>query len=380
MVWAFATIGHLFTPQVTESVVWGFVAAAAGKVLVSRRVAVSDQPPLHHLPIPREPAPVSVVPKGPKNQSADFWAWDRVDPLSVKEAAALWLGFEPTTADVNGTDIKSLGTALKRAVDTGKLKKAETVLRDPRLTAAAEAMFIGVPAATDDSLIHRNDLKQYAISLREKPPFLFPEFREPRVQVFIPPKGMRFPVQPPPKVPHRSREDLDRLSNVCHALLTMLADQRKHVADKSYNFALHWRARFNSVNSGLPDIATVDSGVSELKEIVNGSRNIMTPFLTVINQYPSDKDELRSMMGMGSADYEKPFLDLAKSAHLLRSHLELTAKVFPISQDRRATQQAWALSRHLLLEEYVPADAKFQAWITDQEQRVKNFRNGLKGN
>jgi len=110
-------LGHYAAPKVADSVMWGLVAAGATRILLWRPFpkTVTAEPTVPETAVISTPWPPAPVP-------ANFQAWDRVDPLSLSEAAILWVGLDPKSTNSTDGEIHTVLTALIRAVDARKLK------------------------------------------------------------------------------------------------------------------------------------------------------------------------------------------------------------------------------------------------------------------
>ena len=106
-------------------------------------------------------------------RGANFQGWNRVDPLTIRQAACLWLEWEPAERfDASSEDILAphlLG--LKQAVDAGRVPQTE-----PRPSPLQAMAALHIPAAArDGTLISRTVLIKYANGIGESPKFLFPQ-------------------------------------------------------------------------------------------------------------------------------------------------------------------------------------------------------------
>lgn len=189
------------------------------------------------------------------------------------------------------------------------------------------------------------------------------------------------PLLPPqPSTLHRSRHDLDRLSEACSELLTVVDQLKRGVGNKLNLFKIHWEARFLGSYSPQPEAGTVESGIAQLKEIVDGTNNLAAPLSAVLGSHPAYRQELERMLGINANDYLATANVVRVNAFYLCKHLELIQIVDLMvptdGVDRQAGLKAWTLARYFL-EELRTADEPFQEWFRVQEHRINSFRNNL---
>ena len=94
----------------------------------------------------------------------DYAAWIKVDPLTVKEAAHLWAGLDPTSL-VYGAEAARLAPKLRMLC--GAVKRGVLPV-DHRKNS-----LLGPLGYYEESEVSRSDLKAFASSIGERPAFLF---------------------------------------------------------------------------------------------------------------------------------------------------------------------------------------------------------------